>query len=65
MHKQSIPGYLSPPTRPGYEANVISMHEMLTNQMLLFHFETVATPRLQTDTGAVLGLQIIQAVNYV
>ena len=31
------------------------MHEMLTP-----HFETVATP----NTGAVLGLQIKQAVNY-
>ena len=28
-------------------ADVISMHEMLTNQILLFHFETVATPWLQ------------------
>ena len=28
-------------------ADVISMHEMLTNQILLFHSETVATPWLQ------------------
>ena len=26
------------------QADVISMHEMLTNQILLYHFETVATP---------------------
>ena len=30
-------------------ANVISMHEMLPNQILLFHFETVATPWLVTS----------------
>ena len=28
-------------------ADVIGMHEMLTNQILLFHFEKVATPWLQ------------------
>ena len=28
-------------------ADVISMHEKLTNQILLFHSETVATPWLQ------------------
>ena len=28
-------------------ADVLSMHEMLTNQILLFNFETVATPWLQ------------------
>ena len=28
-------------------ADVISIHEMLTNQILLFDFETVATPWLQ------------------
>ena len=28
-------------------ADAHSMHEMLTNQILLFHFETVATPWLQ------------------
>ena len=27
--------------------HLVSMHEMLTNQILLFHFETVATPWLQ------------------
>jgi len=37
---------------------------LLTNQILLFHSETAATPWLQTTTGAVLGLQIEQAVNY-
>ena len=42
------------------------MHEMLTNQILLFHFEpgnTLDSVRLRTTTGAVLGLQIKQAVN--
>ena len=44
-------------------------HEMLTNQILLFNFETVvATPWLQYvrlyNTGVVLGLQIKHAVNY-
>jgi len=28
-------------------ADVISMHEMLTNQILLFHSETVTTPWFQ------------------
>ena len=41
----------------------ISMHEMLTNQILLFHLKAVATP-CQTNTGAVVRLQIKQAVNY-
>ena len=41
-------------------ADVIS-HEMLTNQILLFHCET---PWLQYNTGEVLGLLIKQAVNY-
>ena len=37
-------------------AGVISMHvRMLTNENLLLHFETVATP-CKTNTGAVLGL---------
>ena len=46
-------------------ADVISMHEMLSIQILLFCFETVATPWLQyVSFGAVLGLQIKQAVNY-
>ena len=50
-------------------ADVISLHEMLANQILLFHSETVATTWLQyarfsTSAGAVLGLQIKQAVNY-
>ena len=47
--EQSIkPDHLSPSrkVREGL-ADVISMHEMLTNQILLFHFETVATPWLQ------------------
>ena len=37
-------------------AHVISMHEMLTNQILLFHFEPVAASVCKTNTGAVLGL---------
>ena len=37
-------------------ADVVSIHETLTNQILLFHF---ATPGFsKTNTGAVLGLQI-------
>ena len=36
----------------------ISIHEMLTNQILPFHFETVATPWLQY-----VRLQIKQAMN--
>ena len=42
-------------------ADVISIHEMLTNQILLFHFETAGTllvQDLRLNTGAVLGLQI-------
>ena len=42
-------------------ADVISVHEMLTNQILLFHFETVGSllvQDLRLNTGAVLGLQI-------
>ena len=34
-------------------ADVISIHESLTNQILLFHSETVATAWLQYDTGTV------------
>ena len=33
-------------------ADVISMHEMLTNQILLFHFETLAASVCKTSTGA-------------
>ena len=42
------PDHLSPSrkVREGL-ADVISTHDMLTNQILLFHFETVATPWLQ------------------
>ena len=43
-------------------ADVISMHEMVTNQILLFH-NTLASV-CKTNTGTVLGLQIKQAVNY-
>ena len=44
----SKPDHLSPSrkVRDGL-ADVISTHDMLTNQILLFHFETVATPWLQ------------------
>ena len=34
-------------------ADVISIHELLTNQILLFNPETIATPQLQYDTGTV------------
>ena len=47
--EQSIkPDHLSPSrkVREGL-ADVISIHELLTNQILLFNFETVATPWLQ------------------
>ena len=47
--EQSIkPAHLSPSrkVREGL-ADVLSMHEMLTNQILLFHFATVATPWLR------------------
>ena len=67
--KSSLLDHLSPSrkVREGL-ADVISMHEMLTNQILLFHIEIVATPWLQyvrsIYTVAVLRLQIKQAVNY-
>ena len=43
---------------------LISMHEMLTNQILLFHFSNTLASVCKTNTGAVLRLQIKQAVNY-
>ena len=81
---QARPSSPSRKVREGL-ADVISVHEMLINQILLFNFETVATPSLQlasfpglagrawewgyasickTNPGAVVGLQIKQAVNY-
>ena len=45
-------------------ADVISVHDMLTNHIVLLHSETVVGLSIcKTTTGAVLGLQIKQAVN--
>ena len=48
------PDHLSPSRKvreEGLAESVISMHEMLTNQILLFNFETVAS--ICETTGAV------------
>ena len=46
---------------------IISIHKLLTNQILLFIFETVTTPLAsvcKTNSGAILRLQIKQSLNY-
>ena len=67
LHKlvEKIFIWLHPPEKWEYGlADAINMHEMLTNQILLFHSSnTLVSVFCKTNTGAVLGLQIKQAMN--
>ena len=62
MYKQSIPGHLSPPTRPGYKANFKSELDTCTGIVEPFkqHLQATAHPQilvleLRAPMGTCLG----------